>query len=100
MAGGVSVAGNRNVSVLHLKSNLTIRNVVFHNSDVEDEAVSEVNMIYASQVTQHAYIYACMFAFVFTHMHVHPYTYIILWYTCIHICDRACKNQPCECKLH
>ena len=49
-------------------SYLAIRNVILHNSDVEDEAVSEVNMIYASQVTQlyQPYSHPCMHIYTIT----------------------------------
>ena len=100
MAGGVSVTRNSNVSVLYQMPSLTIINVVFHNSDVEDEAVSEVNMIYASQVTQHACSHLSMHA----HMHmcshtcIHPYHLHIHYYT-VHILllhGQSSINFGCE----
>ena len=100
MAGGVSVTRNCNVSVLYQMPNLKIRNIVFHNSDVEDEAVSEVNMIYASQVTWHACSHLSMHA----HMHmcshtcIHPYSIHIHYYI-VHILllhGQSSINFGCE----
>ena len=56
MAGGISVTRNRDVSVLarcvdtnsYHQGNVTC--LVFCYSDVEDEPVSELNLIYGSQV--------------------------------------------------